>query len=140
VPDDIDRYQVISGDQNGADDPSGLSDSAGAHDGGEAPDPDRFRYGVDPFPKLDQFESIAAYIEFAEAVRQRIGGLPVKRAPSRSTRARTADEHGSTQVGLRLPAGDYERLVELGRENGVAPATMARVLVVRGIRDASKPD
>lgn len=36
--------------------------------------------------------------------------------------------------GLRLPMADFDRLAEFGRAYGVAPATMARILVVRALR------
>jgi hypothetical protein len=40
------------------------------------------------------------------------------------------------QVGIRLTADEYARLVEAARFYGAAPGTMARLLVNRGVRAA----
>jgi hypothetical protein len=43
-------------------------------------------------------------------------------------------EGGSRQVGLRLPEADFRQLRELGETYGLAPATLARMIVVRAVR------
>jgi hypothetical protein len=43
-------------------------------------------------------------------------------------------------VGIRLTERDYELLTELAREHAVALGTMARMLVVRGVRAAAERD
>jgi hypothetical protein len=40
----------------------------------------------------------------------------------------------SRQVGMRLTPGDYEALAEAAGHHGVAPSTLARILVVAGAR------
>ena len=47
---------------------------------------------------------------------------------------RPRDGRGSRQVGLRLPEAEFRRLRDLADEYGVAPATMARMLVVGAVR------
>ena len=39
---------------------------------------------------------------------------------------------------MRLPPEDYGLLVQAAREHGVAPATLARIIVVRTIRTQSQ--
>jgi hypothetical protein len=98
------------------------------------------------------FASMDAYLDHVDAESRRNNGLPPRREPPSpalgelaSTRARSGprsishrDASGETrQVGLRLAPADYERLLELARSYAMAPATMARMLVVRSVRAES---
>lgn len=89
-----------------------------------------------PFPLPSDFETMDQYWEALEKVNRRNNGLApsAPRLPNDLNRVHAADELGGRQVGLRLPALDYERLQELSARYGVPPATMARMLVVRALR------
>lgn len=99
-----------------------------------APGPDpKLHWERSSFPSLAEFDSEDAYWAYIEEVSRRNNALP--RSPaSDPPRVRPRDRRGSVQVGLRLPLTDFERLEELGAAYGVAPATMARMLVVRAVR------
>jgi hypothetical protein len=95
--------------------------------------------GLDPFPGPDQFDSTEDYLEFADAIAQLHSGLP-PRLPKGLQEVRPSRRAGGVQVGLRLPMADFDRLAEFGRAYGVAPATMARILVVRALRAVAAED
>jgi hypothetical protein len=63
------------------------------------------------------------------------GGVP-QPSPPRSGRYRRALK--SSHVGIRLTERDYELLADLARAHSVALGTMARMLVVRGVRAAAR--
>ena len=73
---------------------------------------------------------IPAAGEFAEDVP--VGDPPRSRAPRPALRTR--------HVGIRLTQRDFEMLRELARAHAVRPGTMARMLVVRGVRVAADKD
>jgi hypothetical protein len=79
------------------------------------------------------FESIEDYLDHLDHLWRRQNGLPPVTPPGLKP-VHLRDGHGSRQVGLRLPETDYRRLLELGDEYGVAPATMARMIVVGVLR------
>jgi len=150
---DIDRYPDASAPSEG---PAGISgirepiserglphghdrgDSNGYQDRGEPPGGSRewisredfFAEG--PLYQDTDFESIEEYLIHREDEWRRRNGL--KSLKAEPPRPSTLDQKGGRQVGLRLPGEDYERLAELSERNGVAPATMARILVVRALR------
>lgn len=89
-------------------------------------------YAEQPLYQETDFESIDEYlIHLEDQWRKRNGLKPLK---AEGARPPTLDQKGGRQVGLRLPGEEYERLAELSERNGVAPATMARILVVRALR------
>jgi hypothetical protein len=59
---------------------------------------------------------------------------PVAALPRRASRFKPTK---SRHVGVRLTEADFELLNELARAHGVRPGTMARMLVVRGVRAAA---
>jgi hypothetical protein len=67
-----------------------------------------------------------------EAIRPSVG---TPRAP-RSTRGRALK---SRFVGMRMGQADFELLEELAHAHSVPVGTMARILVVRGVRAAADP-
>lgn len=67
-----------------------------------------------------------------EAIRPSVG---TPRAP-RSTRGRALK---SRFVGMRMAQADFELLEELAHAHSVPVGTMARILVVRGVRAAADP-
>jgi hypothetical protein len=66
-----------------------------------------------------------------EAIRP---AVPTPSSPGRRERSRYQSHH----VGIRLRDGDFELLLELARAHAVPPGTMARILVVRGVRAAAE--
>ncbi len=91
-----------------------------------------FRQGIDPWPEAEEFSSVEAYVHFAEAISRLNHNLPLETLGS--TGSRTTDRVGLRQVGPRLPSEDYDRLRKVATHYGVAPATMARIFVVRMVR------
>ena len=93
-----------------------------------------------PFWKRSGFESFQAYLDeqerlrdlyeprrsrrrsFAELPRDELGELKVPRNPPRSH-----------QVNVKLRIAEWFDLCEAARDFGVAPSTLARLLVSRGI-------
>lgn len=114
MDDDIDRYPLIS-----------------RGEGKPPPDAAAVAFGRVLPPSPDEFSSPDEFFDFLEEV-DRIQVWGKKRKPPGPVP--TVDREGTKQVGLRLPGADYARLAEFGKEFGVAPATMARILVVRAMR------
>ncbi|MFL5907062.1 MAG: hypothetical protein ACJ75Z_05650 [Solirubrobacterales bacterium] len=59
--------------------------------------------------------------------------VPTPASPSRGGRP----IHKSRHVGVRLTQRDYVLLLELARAHAVRAGTMARMLIVRGVRAAA---
>jgi hypothetical protein len=80
------------------------------------------------------------YLEALDESNRRNNGLPPKRPalPEGLRRTHTSDRSGTRQVGLRLPGEDFESLVEMGQRYGLAPASLARMLVVRAVREQKR--
>lgn len=103
-----------------------------------------------PKPPSD-FDSLDDWALHSEAVNRWSNGLPpprpkptgeairpsvgTPRAP-RSTRGRALK---SRFVGMRMGQADFELLEELAHAHSVPVGTMARILVVRGVRAAADP-
>ncbi len=85
------------------------------------------------------FESLDDYLEHLEDLWRRQNGLPPL-MPAGLKPVRPRDGFGSRQVGLRLPEADFRRLGDLSDEYGVAPATMARMIVVGALRSRRVPE
>jgi hypothetical protein len=80
------------------------------------------------------FESLDDYLDHIEATQRERQGL-TPRLPSGLRQVGPYDGNGaSRQVGLRLPESDFRQLRELGDTYGLAPATLARMIVVRAVR------
>ena len=90
---------------------------------------------ADEFPLFRDsgFESLDDYLDFIEDVQRDRRGLP-PRLPKGLRQVQPHDGHGSRQVGLRLPETEFRQLQELGDTYGLAPATLARMIVVRAVR------
>jgi hypothetical protein len=106
-----------------------------------------------PWRKRDEFNSDEEFWKYMDAFSRWNNGLPPPRSlptsqevasevpkssPPRSGWYRRALK--SRHVGIRLTERDYELLTELAREHAVALGTMARMLVVRGVRAAAERD
>jgi len=59
---------------------------------------------------------------------------PVAALPRRASRFKPTK---SRHIGVRLTEADFELLSELARAHAVRPGTMARMLIVRGVRAAA---
>ena len=68
-------------------------------------------------------------------------GLPEAEDPGGvdDDRPEPAEHRYSRQVGLRLSLEDYDDLSRAADEYGVAPTTLARMLVRRGVRAILRP-
>jgi hypothetical protein len=89
------------------------------------------------------------YIDYIDACSRRNNGMPPARAMPKgeavsvgvvtpgAPRSIGARSLKSRHVGLRLTQADYELLEELARAHAVSMATMARMLVTRGVRAAA---
>jgi hypothetical protein len=129
---DTNRYRREKDVPQTPDIPGYPDDSGGA----AAADSDRY-----PLFKDSGFESIDDYLDYIEERERERAGLPPL-FPDHLKPVGPHDGHGSRQVGLRLPEIDFRRLCELGDEYGVAPATLARMIVVRAVRSINldRPD
>jgi hypothetical protein len=104
------------------------SEKVGASDAAGTP--------ADEFPLFDEsgFESLDDYLDHIEDVQRDRQGLP-PRLPVDLRQVQPHDARGrSRQVGLRLPETEFRQLRELGDTYGLAPATLARMIVVRAVR------
>jgi hypothetical protein len=86
-----------------------------------------------PLFKDSGFDSIDDYLDHKEELWRKEHGIPPP-LPAGLRSVGPHDGHGSRQVGLRLPELDFRRLSEIGDEYGLAPATLARLIVVRAVR------
>jgi hypothetical protein len=118
--------------------------------------PDPTRPGllqVWPARKREEFDSEDSFWEYMDALSRWNNLLPPKRPLPRPDEAASAVPEPAAprspsrrpglkvrHVGLRLTERDYELLSELASAHAVALGTMARMLVVRGVRAAAKPD
>jgi hypothetical protein len=111
---------------------------------GDQDDGDRFwaRYGFDSFEAyLDHLEEEQARFHGPPKVRVSELGNPAEDLPSPPDRsldtrgAHATDARGEyRQVGVKLTPEDHKRLADLADSYCVSPTTMARMLVVRGVR------
>jgi hypothetical protein len=98
------------------------------------------------------FESFRAYMDYLEEQQNKLtlfGGEPRVDLPppdtqvlpeTESPRPRSDPRPDVRQVGLKLAREDYDQLVEAAEAYGVAPTTLARMLVRRGVRAVLKAD
>jgi hypothetical protein len=98
------------------------------------------------------FESFRAYMDYLQEQQSRrtiFGGEPRVDLPSADTqvppetespRPRSDPRPDVRQVGLKLAREDYDQLAEAAEAYGVAPTTLARMLVRRGVRAMLKAD
>jgi hypothetical protein len=91
------------------------------------------------YPLPEDFETLDEYFDKVEEITRRNSGLGPKRKkrPPGLGRVPTSDSGGMRQVGLRLPSGEFDDLKKLSRDYGLRPASLARMLVVRGLRALS---
>jgi hypothetical protein len=100
-----------------------------------------------PYRTREEFDSFADFFAYIDAVTRWNSGLPPpRRLPGRAESAIAVPEPSAPgavphrravkarHVGVRLTNADYELLAQLARAHAVPPGTMARMLVVRGIR------
>jgi hypothetical protein len=133
VSSDTNRYRGEKAPPDSFDIPGYRRDLEGASAG----DIDRYPLFAD-----SGFESIDDYLDWIEDRERKRAGLPPL-YPDHVKPVGPNDGHGrSRQVGLRLPESDFRRLRELGDQYGVAPGTLARMIVVRAVRSISlvRPD
>jgi hypothetical protein len=105
---------------------------------------------VYPLRDPDEFDSLDDYFKYQDALTRWTNYLPPQRRipaasefaedvpvgdPPRSAAPRPALR--TRHVGIRLTQRDFEMLLELARAHAVRPGTMARMLVVRGVRAAA---
>jgi hypothetical protein len=86
-----------------------------------------------PLFKDSGFDSIEEYLDHLDDLSRARLGLPAL-YPRQLPPVSPQDGRGSRQVGLRLPEADHRQLRELADEHGLAPATLARMIVVRAVR------
>lgn len=78
------------------------------------------------------FRSFEEFLEAREDEWRRERGYPPLE-PVAGAKAR-ARERGVQQVNLKLAPTDFESLADLAHQHGVAPTTMARIIVIRELR------
>jgi len=108
--------------------------------------------------KRKEFDSLDDFVDYLDAVNRFNNNVRPKPRPVPETEGRIggpveatrvdwpsrvdgpADTSGiSRKVGIRLTPDDHELLQQLAAEHSVAPSTMARILVVKGVRAAYSP-
>jgi len=88
------------------------------------------------FPRFEDFETEEEFWFALDDLNRWNNGLgpPPKPPPEGLRPIHAGDRRGSRQVGLRLPDGDYQRLVAMADDHALAPSVLARMLVVRALR------
>ena len=91
---------------------------------------------VFPLRSRGEFGSVEEYFDYLEEVNRYNNNLPPRNEEREHAPRTTASVAEYRQLGLKLAVPDYERLAAAAKARRLRPTTLARVLVIAGLKSS----